>query len=206
MNVSTMLSLAVSFSIVGIALTLMALVPFLLGYSLIYRRILKGQKRLSLKKLSWWVIFFCYLFVVLAATLLMRSPSEMMAGQIYPLFYAYVEALVTCSAASWRNIIFNYCMFIPFGFLLSLRWEKLRSAKAIFLSGFSFSLMIESLQLITRRGMFEFDDLLGNTVGALIGYGIFCLLRELKALFKKKPYPYRNGLTVISGSRSRKAQ
>lgn len=206
MNVSTILSLAMTFSIAGIALALVALVPFLLGYSLIYRRILKGQKRLSLKKLSWWGIFFCYVFVVLAATLFMRSPSEMMAGRVYPLFYAYVEAWVTSSAASWRNIIFNYCMFIPFGFLLSLRWEKLRSGKAIFLSGLGFSLMIESLQLLTRRGMFEFDDLLGNTVGALIGYGIFCLLRELKALLMRKPYQCQTGLTVISGSRSRRAQ
>ena len=36
---------------------------------------------------------------------------------------------------------------------------------------------IEIFQLVTKRGIFEPDDLLGNTVGTMIGYGIYRLVR-----------------------------
>ena len=39
--------------------------------------------------------------------------------------------------------------------------------------GLCLSMMIEETQLATHRGFFEIDDLILNTIGALIGYGIF---------------------------------
>ena len=175
MSFSTVLSLAMSFASVGIALILTFLSLFLLCHFVIYRKLMKGTKRISAGRLAWWCVFLCYCFVVLAATLFMRFPCYE-DTPVYPLFYSYVEAWLTGSAGSWRNILLNYVMFIPMGFLLALGWKKFQRGKNVLWMGFGFSLAIETLQLITRRGMFEMDDILGNTVGAWIGYAIFYLL------------------------------
>jgi glycopeptide antibiotics resistance protein len=41
------------------------------------------------------------------------------------------------------------------------------------LLGFLTSFTIELLQLILKRGLFEFDDMFHNTIGVGIGYGVW---------------------------------
>lgn len=45
-------------------------------------------------------------------------------------------------------------------------------------SGFALSLTIELLQLFTYRAV-DMDDLAMNTLGAIGGYGIFCLIKKM---------------------------
>lgn len=72
------------------------------------------------------------------------------------------------------NMALNVFLFMPLGYLLptSIRWFD-RWWKVL-LTGFCFSLLIETVQLITRLGWFDASDLLHNTLGALIGYWIYC--------------------------------
>lgn len=184
MRISTLLGMAIPFAVLGLVLFLIVLIC----YFLVYRKLLKGQKKPSLKRILWWAILFCYGFCVLEATLLMRSAS-LYPDPIHGLFYSYRDAWFHWSLASWRNIILNFCMFVPLGILLPMGFPFFRKGMRVTLTGFGGSLLIELTQLITRRGMFEPDDLLGNTVGAMIGYGVFllgaCLLRVLR---REKPF------------------
>ncbi len=191
MQLHTLLSLAMTFASVGIVLIILVLSALLIFYRAVWRKKKGGPMHLPWRRILWWCVFACYCFVVLCATIFMRFPSEM-PERAYPLFYSYQEAWITGSESSWRNIILNFCMFMPLGFLLPLGWKRLQRGLWILLAGFGFSLMIECVQLLSRRGMFEPDDLLGNTVGALIGYGFFLLWDELrkkamKKLWKKFP-------------------
>ena len=54
---------------------------------------------------------------------------------------------------------------------------KIKRAWKIYLCGFGFALFIEVVQLITGRGVFETDDIINNTIGAMIGYGLFSVAR-----------------------------
>ena len=45
--------------------------------------------------------------------------------------------------------------------------------------GFCFSLLIEVLQLVLRKGTFEVDDLINNTAGVVIGLGVYLLGEKL---------------------------
>lgn len=45
--------------------------------------------------------------------------------------------------------------------------------KQIFLIALCFSVGIEIMQFVTGRGLMEFDDVFNNTVGAVVGYGIY---------------------------------
>lgn len=53
--------------------------------------------------------------------------------------------------------------------------DSVNSGKLIYWA-FFLQYSIEGTQLVTGRGIFELDDLLGNTVGTMIGYGIFAVL------------------------------
>lgn len=68
----------------------------------------------------------------------------------------------------WINLLGNIAVFVPFGLLIPLVW---RVRLLPFAGGFAlFILLLESLQLITRRGAFDVDDILLNTLGACVGY------------------------------------
>ena len=71
--------------------------------------------------------------------------------------------------AELRNIILNILLFIPFGYLLPVHLPRLRWWQVILL-GLAFSLTIELLQLITKLGYADVDDLINNTLGAAIGW------------------------------------
>lgn len=68
------------------------------------------------------------------------------------------------------NIAGNVLAFSPFGALI--RWVRDRKTNVFVAVGytFGFSLCIEVVQLITKVGVFDVDDLILNTLGGLIGY------------------------------------
>ena len=70
--------------------------------------------------------------------------------------------------------------FIPYGFILPVIAHKCRSGFFIILSGFSLSLVVEVVQLVTKVGCFDVDDLILNTLGAAIGYGMFAVCNYLR--------------------------
>jgi len=72
------------------------------------------------------------------------------------------------------NLLGNIGVFIPFGILLPVAFKsKFLKTMLIFELGL---LTLELLQLVTKRGSFDVDDLILNTFGFLIGYGIYLKL------------------------------
>lgn len=83
-----------------------------------------------------------------------------------------------------KTFYLNILMFIPLGFLVPFIWENYRKIYKIVLLGTSFSLLIELSQLITNRTT-DINDLIANTIGALLGYIIWkifilCFGKHLK--------------------------
>ena len=128
--------------------------------------------------LLWWTLFICYMVVVLGVTLMERS-GYWGWGKIMPLFYSYKLAWFNGNAVEWRNIILNICMFVPLGFLLPLGLKCFQSFYLTALAGCLFTVVIEASQLYFHLGMFELDDLMNNTVGTMIGFGIYVLYGKL---------------------------
>ena len=81
------------------------------------------------------------------------------------------------------NLIGNTAMFIPTGILTPILYKHLRSFKKTVLTGFAISLAIEIIQLPFAVRASDVDDLILNTLGVVIGYGIYALVRKLR---KKK--------------------
>lgn len=83
------------------------------------------------------------------------------------------------------NIVGNIVMFMPIGFLIPLLWDKLNSFKNVVFFGFATSLLIELTQLFLIRGT-DIDDLILNTVGAVLGYLVFIIFKNIFSGFTKK--------------------
>lgn len=77
------------------------------------------------------------------------------------------------------NIVGNVVGFLPFGLFLPLLSKNTRSLVFITVSGLLVSLAVETIQLITRVGIFDVDDLLLNTLGAMSGYLLFKICKAL---------------------------
>lgn len=71
------------------------------------------------------------------------------------------------------NIVGNILGFLPFGFLLPHLSKWKNNIVFATLLTFELSLFIEVIQLFTKVGSFDVDDLLLNTLGGFIGYLIF---------------------------------
>ena len=78
------------------------------------------------------------------------------------------------------NIIGNVTMFIPTGIMTPMIYKKLKSFPKTLLTGAMISLVIEILQLPFAGRASDVDDLILNTLGCVIGYGIYALVRKLK--------------------------
>lgn len=75
--------------------------------------------------------------------------------------------------AMFLNIYGNVLCFLPFGAILPVLNRRCRYLLAITLLSFEFSLLVETVQLITKVGTFDVDDLFLNTVGGILGYLLF---------------------------------
>lgn len=96
---------------------------------------------------------------------------------ITPPFWKISE-LVHGNREMCYEIAENIIMFIPFGVLLPVCFRKADKMGIIALTALLFSFIIEIAQLVTARGFFEFDDMLNNTIGAVIGAFIGCPLAK----------------------------
>ena len=77
---------------------------------------------------------------------------------------------------SLLQIIMNIVMFVPVGLFLPCCFQKFEKNRFVLLGALILSGTIELIQGITKIGMFEFDDILGNVLGAEIGFGIYWIL------------------------------
>lgn len=184
MRVSDLVQFGKQYLALGVTAAAAVILAWFAGYFIVYRKLMKGQKKLNVTAVIWWAVMICNLAVIAGATLMSRS-AVWQEGRIVPLFYSYRETWVNFTGAAWRNIILNICMFVPFGFLLPLGRKKCRVFWRTYLIGFVLTFLIELVQLLLHLGIFEMDDLMGNTLGTMIGYGLYALWEGLRCAVSK---------------------
>ena len=88
-------------------------------------------------------------------------------------------------SVSILNIIGNVFIFSPIGIFVPLIWDHLRSFRKILLVGLIVTCFIEVFQLFIGRST-DIDDVILNTIGVVIGYGIFPLRKLFTRPSKRK--------------------
>ena len=158
-------------------------------FFLMKKRAESRDRSISKKEIRLGLLFCAYVVLVLGGTLLNRSISEDYGAE-WVLFWSYKDAYEEiCTESTFgmlEQIIYNILMFIPWGILIPEIWRKMRSFHLIMTSALCFSATIEFTQLIFRCGLFEFDDMLHNTLGAVIGWGIWIGYRRTRENMRLK--------------------
>ncbi|HJA66759.1 hypothetical protein B5F07_10775 [Lachnoclostridium sp. An169] len=81
--------------------------------------------------------------------------------------------------AVFANLFGNILIFVPYGFFISMASKSRGFFKTLFYS-MGLSLIVEIIQLITRVGSFDVDDILLNTIGGVLGFIIFAVCNRIR--------------------------
>ena len=115
-----------------------------------------------------------YVFLIFCSTVIFRSFDENCGHNFHP-FWSYAAIAEGREDLILENIM-NVVAFVPVGMLLAIAFRSMSWWKAL-LIGCGLSVGIEAMQYFFHRGFSEFDDVMHNTVGCLIGFGIISILR-----------------------------
>ena len=147
-----------------------------------------NQKRIDWKREAFLLLMYINLAVILRFTFF---PMSKVDGRIQPLVFDIATAfpfrvnllpLVNLFDYDSKrdlllNVIGNAAMFIPSGIVLPFVYKRLNSFWKVLLAGIGISLCIEIIQLPFSVRATDIDDLILNTIGVMVGYGIVTLIR-----------------------------
>jgi len=77
------------------------------------------------------------------------------------------------------EVLGNVALFVPLGFLLPLLWKKQEKLWAMLVTCVGISVFIELVQLLIPQRATDIDDVIMNTLGALLGFALYLLVRML---------------------------
>ena len=91
---------------------------------------------------------------------------------------------------SWRlflwNVVGNVCVFVPLGIFLPILFARCRNGLLTVLLTLELSLSVEFIQLVTKVGSFDVDDLLLNTIGGLCGFIFITVYDKYRRRVRKR--------------------
>lgn len=157
---------------------LMALVPIGLTTVpvMIYQvRSAMCRRRSSLVHYIWTYVMMIYIWLVFSVAGIGSVWDIFSRGGLIGMLQQADINLLPFQSEGIFTYSMNVIMFMPLGSLLPFIWKEYRELWKIVLAGAIFSLFIELAQLPTNR-LADVDDLLMNTLGAVLGYAVWKLV------------------------------
>lgn len=147
------------------------------------------QKRIDWKREAVLLLMYVNLAVILRYTFF---PLFRLNGHVRPLVFDPAHVLPL--RINWipflrmldyqrrgdllLNVAGNLALFMPSGIMLPLVYPQLHRFWKVVAAGAGLSFCIEVLQLPFQVRSSDVDDLIQNTLGVIIGYGLYLLLRK----------------------------
>ena len=119
-----------------------------------------------------------WVFLVLCAIVFFRESSADRGYNLMPFWSYWDYGEHSYFMEMFGENILNVLLFVPIGFLAGCGLRGMTFKKVLFLGG-GFSVFIELLQFVFKRGFCETDDVIHNVLGCIIGYGLWrvCCIR-----------------------------
>ena len=176
-----------AFSYLAYSIPVAALTAFL-SWLYVRKSGKKGDRLYVREALS--AIFVAYLAVVLSLTLLNREAGSRqdVSLELFGTFHPDVYSM--------SYVIENFFMLMPFGAFLPILFDFFGKVRRCALAAFLFSFLIETVQYATERGYFQLDDLVLNTLGAVVTAGVVIGCRKW---FRRKNRAGRAGGSAGKG-------
>lgn len=148
------------------------------------------SNRISFSQSLAYIAIYIYIWTVLESTVFTRIPQAYPQYELH-IFWSWKAFFVYHDNEMLKENILNCILLMPYGCLLPVALDKRINWKRGLVIGMGTSFVIELLQLITCRGLFEFDDIIHNGFGCMMGavLGSWCWLRMLKKFkMPRKPH------------------
>lgn len=139
---------------------------FIFVVSLIISLVLCWKKKIRVSQVLALMLLVFFLLIVFGSTVFGRIPGER-SYELMPL-WSYA-AIIRGDSGILQEVLLNCVLLFPAGILLPLVFDRPFKWYQGLLVGVMISSCIEILQLITCRGLFEFDDIIHNSLGCMIG-------------------------------------
>jgi glycopeptide antibiotics resistance protein len=154
------------FSIIPIPLLIPLIASILIGAILAFK--VYGQEK-GFRVFS-LVTLILIVVMIMSATVFLRV-SDVSVGYNFLPLWSYRMPSKDLQYSMFVENLMNILMFIPLGIALEYSFKEM-TWKRVFFVAFGLSFIIEILQFLLKKGFAEFDDVLHNVLGCLIGFGI----------------------------------
>ena len=141
--------------------------------------------------------FYVYVFMVLTLTGYFFLYSEISSADWWDKILLRIEnkdhvnfelfKIFRIYKLSDTQIIGNFLMLLPLGIFLPLLYKRCTSFLSVVLICFFISCCIEFLQLVTSYRSTDIDDVMLNTMGAILGFILYYLFRTLGSYIRSGP-------------------
>lgn len=115
-----------------------------------------------------------FVTIIYCSTVIFRRGGEVTRYDFHP-FWSYAAIQQGREELLAENIM-NVVVFVPIGLLIGIGFAKWPWWNVIG-TGCLLSVTIEAMQLVLKRGFCEVDDVMHNTLGCIIGYGLYSLIK-----------------------------
>lgn len=149
-------------------------IAVLLSLTIMVMAILLIIHKIRLSQAIAGLLLLVYLLLVFGTTVLTRMPGK--RRYQLELFWSWKEIIdpigrtgsVTQNGLLLENLL-NMVLLFPAGLLLAAVFNRRLKWYQGLLFGLAVSCVIEVSQLISCRGLFEFDDIIHNGLGCMVG-------------------------------------
>lgn len=145
------------------------------------------MKKKSVHKFLKWCVFLIYIIALVYFMFFAESLGRMTYVSNYRYnfepFKEIMRFLNNEDTLGWfvvlANVGGNILAFMPFGFCLPMVTEHRMKFIRVTLLSAGLSLMIELIQLVSKVGSCDVDDLILNTIGGMLGYIFYCICKKI---------------------------
>ncbi len=124
-----------------------------------------------------------YSFLLYCSTVIYRKMLPEQQFDLMP-FWSY-RAIMDGKEQYLAENIMNIVVFVPVGILFGIAMRS-RNVWVALLLGAGLSVGIEVSQFVFKKGFTEVDDVMHNTLGCLIGYGVYSIGKYVDERFSKR--------------------
>lgn len=125
------------------------------------------RKKIILSQVAAGLLLLLFLGIVFGSTVFTRETNPYRNYEL-ELFWSW-KAVYHGSKVALEDILLNCVLLLPVGILLPMMFHRRMSWWKGLLVGIMIAAIIEVCQLILCRGLFEFDDMIHNGIGCMIG-------------------------------------
>ncbi|MBQ8662564.1 MAG: VanZ family protein [Eubacterium sp.] len=142
-----------------------------------------NEKQRKYEKIVFRILFAIYVLLVIYFLFFAETTGRTISDRTYHYnlilfkeikrFIVYREQLGMFAVTA--NLLGNVLIFLPFGMLVPFLTKRFKTFWSVALLTFEMSVLVELVQLVTKVGSCDVDDILLNTIGGMLGFVCYAI-------------------------------